>query len=143
MERKETLLEKMKKEKPFLETEGAKEEKAETKTPELQKTEQEINYLFSAPATLFRKSGDSWDKVSTGKILGKEIEKKGVQLLFALENTRVVLNTLIATKGSIKQNGRHLLFTVAEEKEAYIACVAMKTEQEAKEVSERIEEKLC
>lgn len=143
MEKKETLLEKMKKEKPFLETEGAKEEKAEAKVQELQKTEQEANYLFSSPATLFRKAGEAWEKVSAGKILGKEVEKKGVQLLFALENTRVVLNTLVTNRGSVKQNGRHLLFTAAEEKGTYIACVAMKTEEEAKEAAARVEEKLC
>lgn len=145
-EKKDTLLSKMKKAKSFLDE--APKEKKELKPVELsintetKKTDEEIKLQTSAPTTVFqtilavrcilyRKEEEEWVEITEGKLQVKHIPEKGVQLLFILDNTRIILNMLVTDEKQISCTGNKLIFTGSEQ--AAQICTrgfSFKTEEE-------------
>lgn len=153
MVEKESRLEQMKSAKSFLESKKkpstqenplaaplvhTPEKAAAEPLPEVSPPE----VLFSEPATLFKRQEANWVKVSSGKILGKKIPEKGVQLLFSMDNTRVILNVLLTPSSKLTHNQQHLVFLAAEADAVSVACLLFKHEQTAAKVKATIEEHL-
>ncbi|KAI5188394.1 hypothetical protein NECID01_0025 [Nematocida sp. AWRm77] len=153
MGEKESMLDKMKNAKSFLDTPNKQAKKKEVFAAQLVDTLEEAQtpllaetppadstLLFSETATLFKRKDSEWSKVSSGKIVGKEEPGQGVQILFFMENTRMALNTLHTEKDKITLNGAHLVLVATEEKEASVVCFLFKNESTAKKVHAGIEE---
>ncbi|KAI5186442.1 hypothetical protein NEHOM01_1475 [Nematocida homosporus] len=103
--------------------------------PLLKKIEQpEEDLLFSERCTLYKKEGSNWEEKSIGTVLGKQIEGKGVQVLFAMDNTRNILNVLISKKDCFKQNKGNIVFLGINEGEMGMYCLVIKNEQKSAEI---------
>lgn len=154
MEKKSTTLEKMKNAKSFLsapsgET-GADNKKHALEKASLTELDAEIPKapnveepgMFSEPAVLFKKKDDVWAKISSGTVIGKEIENKGVQLLFAMDNTRIVMNTLINDMKYVKAEEMHFVFMAIEEQETAVGCLLFKSRETPQKILGKIEDSL-
>lgn len=96
------------------------------------------NQLFSEKCALFKKEGDAWTEKSTGIAIGKKIENKGAQLIFAMENTRIILNALIAKKAGVKRSSKNVIFAALDEGKPGIFCLGFASEDLAEKVAESI-----
>ncbi|KAI5133091.1 hypothetical protein NEAUS07_1927 [Nematocida ausubeli] len=137
-EEKDSLLNKMKKAKPFFETVSTEKKTLQPQQIELQEHKETAPpapkppapsqaLLFSAPGTLYKKQESGWTEISPGKIQAKALANSRAQLCFVLDNTRIVLNVLILDLAHIKVANSAVIFTGLEENsQTYTGCVKMK-----------------
>lgn len=128
-----------KKETPAAQENKKTDTKTDTGKETLQKeVAQPENQMFSEKGVLFKKEGNGWTEKSAGMTIGKRIESRGAQLIFAMENTRVILNALIAKKAGVKNNGKNVIFAAIDEEQPGIFCLQLENEEVAAKVVENI-----
>ncbi|KAI5181593.1 hypothetical protein NEOKW01_1769 [Nematocida sp. AWRm80] len=160
MPQKESLLEKLKKQKSFLEnTNESTGSQLKFNEPYLVKKEEEKkvsnpiippensysndpNTLFSKESTLYEKQDNSWTERAKGIIIAINRGSTGVQLIFQLENTRIILNALILEKNRVNANKDCIIFLGTAENKPYIGCLRLKTDAEAEQAAEAIKKVL-
>ncbi|KAI5125431.1 hypothetical protein NEPAR04_1211 [Nematocida parisii] len=148
---KDTLLNKMKKAKSFFDTVPTEKKPLLPQEIKLKEPEKTVSspakpavpeqpLLFSAHGTLYKKQEAKWVEISPGQIQGKPLPNKRVQLLFVLNNTRIVLNLLILDISHIKITGSTVVFTgLDENKQPCTGCVRI-SEKDAQAIEETIKE---
>lgn len=157
-ERKDSLLNKMKKAKSFLNEKP--KEKTELKRVEisidapteasedeikLQKTPPptQFNTVLSAKGILYRREEEEWEEITEGRFQVKSIPGKGLQLIFILDNTRIILNMLIEDPQKISRNADMLVFTGIEQKlQICTRGISLNTDEEAERAEKIVLEAL-
>ncbi|KAH9386031.1 uncharacterized protein NEMAJ01_0927 [Nematocida major] len=149
----DSLLNKMKKAKSFLD--NVQKEKKVMRAQEIELAPPEPkreappkmppaqSFLFSAAGVLYRKQESAWVEISPGQVQGKPLDGREIQILFVLDNTRIILNLRIIDPSHIKISHNTMVFTGLEEKnKIYTGCIKLKTEAEAAEIEKKLAQKV-
>lgn len=117
----------------------------EAKTPEIDKEASREGLLFSAPAALYKLIDKKWDKIGSGRFMGKKEALPGTasaertRVLFAMEKTeRIILNSWVEEKSNLKLSNGRILITAYSESGCAIYCIIFPAASTAKEAFEAI-----
>ncbi|KAI5191215.1 hypothetical protein NEMIN01_1423 [Nematocida minor] len=156
LENKDTLLSRMKKAKSFLD-EAPKEKKelkpqqisitkpAEEAQQEMKPQTSTVVYptILTVRGVLYRQHEEEWQEVTEGRLQARNITGKGIQLLFILDNTRIIMNMLITHSSQLLCKSNTLIFTGVEQSaQQYTGGIRLKTEEEAESAEKALKDAL-